>query len=128
MAKRKLLKLSKLKKKAEGVFHKWIVLRDHGECYTCDSPGNQAGHHFHGKLDFSPYNLHCQCARCNLYLSGNQTEYTYRLMNELGQERYDALKRESNIPRRYTREELNGYIEYYQNLIDNFKEEECEDF
>lgn len=111
---RKLLPLNKLKKKAEKVFHKWIVKRDNYICYTCNKPGNQAGHYWHNKLDFDERNLHCQCPACNLWKSGNLAEYGNRLLNEYGKEWMDKLYSDAHQSlNKFDREELENIIEKY---------------
>lgn len=110
--KKKLIPLNKLKKKAELVFHRWIVKRDKRICYTCGKEGNQAGHFRHNRLDFDENNLHCQCTYCNMYQSGNLAKYAIRLIDEIGREKVDWMMSQ-NKPQKYTREELNEIIKKY---------------
>jgi len=113
--KHSLRPLPKLKKEAERVFHKWICVRDNYICFTCDKPGNQAGHFWHGKLDFDERNLHCQCPRCNKWLHGNLAEYSIRLIKEFGQGWFDTLYTNAHqISNKFTRDELQQIKEKYK--------------
>ena len=114
LRKRSLNTLPKLKAKAEKLFHAWICKRDRGVCFTCGKQGNQAGHFLHGKLDFEPLNLHCQCAGCNHYKSGNLGMYAIRLIDNYGQVIVDDLIYRSNQVHKYTRDELEKIIEKYK--------------
>lgn len=120
MKRKKLIKISKLKKKAEKEFHKWIVKRDKGICFTCGKTGNQAGHFKHGKLDFWATNLHCQCARCNYFLSGNLGVYAINLEKKYGQGTCDMLLIESQKEQKFTRDELEALYSKYK-ILNNIK-------
>src|SRR3990167_3937552 len=65
-----------LHKKAWNVFSKWIRERDK-TCITCGSRSSlQAGHFWHGVLDFDPMNINAQCSGCNHFKSGNLAIYS----------------------------------------------------
>jgi len=106
----------KLMRKAWGLMSEWIRRKDalkSGQtvCYTCRKMDHyknmHCGHLFHGKLDLDERNLKCQCPHCNLYLSGNHVLYTLRLVDEIGVEGVQEVKREANIRgNNYTVEEL----------------------
>ena len=51
-----------------------------------------AGHFYHGKLDFDFMNIHCCCKRCNGYLHGNLGEYALKLIEKYGKTRVDLLR------------------------------------
>lgn len=115
MKRKKLLKLSKLKKKAEAVFHKYIVKRDNFTCFICGNPGNQAGHFCHNRLDFDTVNLNCSCVRCNHFLSGNLGLYAIMLDKRYGAGTAESLIFKSHtISNKFSREELNELIERYK--------------
>jgi len=123
-SKRKKLKpLPKLKKLAEKWFHKYIILRDKRICFTCGKPGNQAGHFWHNKLDFDERNLHCQCAYCNLYRSGNLAEYSAKLIKKYGQEWFDNLYSDAHKPKtKISRDELNEYLGIYKLKVKEYEQ------
>lgn len=91
----KVLDSKKLKAKAWVVFSKWIrEVRDGNVCFTCgdrNGPFN-AGHFWHGVLDFDEENVHCQCAKCNHYMSGNLAMYSANLLRKIGPERFKELE------------------------------------
>jgi len=113
--KNSLRTLPKLKKEAEKWFHKWICKRDGYICYTCNGIGNQAGHYWHGRLDFDPRNLHCQCAGCNHWKSGNLAEYASRLKKEFGNDWFDKLDSDAHqMSNKFSRFELQEIIDKYK--------------
>lgn len=91
-------------------------------CFTCDKRGTKydthAGHFKHSSQDFVRENIHCQCVKCNKWLSGNLGVYTLRMIDLYGLEKVKELDRNSWIPHRYTTKELTGI---YNNLIQELK-------
>jgi len=87
----------KLLKKATLLFNKMIRGRDAGQpCISCGKYTTlQAGHFYSGGhysgLKFNPDNVHGQCVRCNMYLSGNLNEYRKNLIKRIGKERVEKL-------------------------------------
>jgi hypothetical protein len=115
---KKLLKLSKLKNKAEKIFHQYICKRDNFTCFTCGQPGNQASHFCHNRLDFDEMNLHCGCVRCNHFLSGNLGVYAINLDKRYGPGTAEALIARSHTQsNKFSREELNDIILDYKERI-----------
>lgn len=117
MTKRSPLKI--IKDKAWDTFSLWIRTRDKFTCYTCNITTGimQAGHFWHGVLDFDEENIHCQCVRCNKWLSGNLAVYGLRLLNELGLKKFKALDiRHTQAMKGEKRD-----IEDYKKLIDKYK-------
>lgn len=105
----------KAKRKAETIFHKYIVLRDKGICFTCGSEGNQAGHFKHGRLDFDEDNLHCQCKRCNHFLNGNLGVYALKLARQHSLEWVEALTLRANTQsNKFSIAELETITEKYK--------------
>lgn len=80
-----------LHKKAWKVFSAWIRQRD-PNCVTCGAKTTQAGHFYHGVLDFDPMNVHGQCVQCNHYKSGNLAEYATFLIENYGIVEFNKLK------------------------------------
>lgn len=96
--------ISKLKAKLWKVFADYIKKRDKGICFTCGAKAE--GHNYHAghfipksvggiALYFHEDNVHGQCARCNIWLSGNQYIYGQRLGEEKCKELY-RLKEQIN--------------------------------
>lgn len=84
-----------LKKKAWKHFSEYIRKRDPW-CVTHlvkgrQIPSQNAGHFWHGVLDFDEENVNGQCINCNKYNSGSLAEYSTYLLKKLGKEGFDAL-------------------------------------
>lgn len=83
-----------LHKKAWHVFGDWIKKRDNYLCVTCGSRNaNQAGHFWHGVLDFDEMNINCQCKQCNHFKSGNLAPYSIYLIRKHGQKAFEDLEK-----------------------------------
>jgi len=72
-------------------FNKFIRVRDKEFlCVSCNGGVEQAGHFYSGghysALRFNPNNVHGQCKRCNLFLSGNLNEYRRNIISRIGEE------------------------------------------
>ena len=106
------------KDKAEKIFHRYICMRDKYTCFTCNRAGNQAGHYWHGKLDFDERNLHCQCKACNHFRNGNLAEYAHRLISLFGQEWFDKLNSDAHkMSNKFTIAELEEIRLKYKDKI-----------
>jgi hypothetical protein len=105
------------KKKAWESFSRWIRNRDKGVCFTCNRPCEGAGYHaghyiprsLSGYLYFDERNVHGQCYRCNIHLSGNADEYAVRL----GENIVAELRADKNKYRQWTEKDLREIIEKY---------------
>jgi len=83
------------------VFNKFVRLRDRNDgCISCDKSADWQGQfhagHFYSRasssaLRFNLWNVHKQCSICNNHLSGNIGEYTPRLIEKIGEEKYNWL-------------------------------------
>jgi hypothetical protein len=106
-----------IKKKAWRTFSKWIRNRDKN-CVTCKTGlAENAGHFWHGVLDFDEENINGQCVRCNKWLSGNLAPYSVYLLKKLGKKKFDALdiRHTRAIGGEYrTDQEYNAIIEKYK--------------
>ena len=114
-SKRKLKSLSWYKIRAWKVFSKWIRARDKNICFTCGGLGNQAGHFIPRSISnylyFSEDNVHAQCLRCNVFLSGNSDEYAERLGNDIVM----RLRIDKRKVKQWTVQELIKLKEKYEN-------------
>lgn len=105
-----------LRDKAWATFSKWIRNRD-GKCVTCEEgQAENAGHFWHGVLDFDEININGQCVRCNKWLSGNLAIYSTYLLSNYGKEVFQDLEFRKN------RAKAGEYrIEQdYQHIIDKY--------
>lgn len=114
-------------------FSIYIRRRDKGVCFTCDKTlpdyydrhGNlldgwksgQAGHFITAAscglaLYFHEQNVHCQCYRCNVNLSGNWLEYERKIIEIYGKEKCEELKQLKWTGKvKYTWEDYSNMIE-----------------
>ena len=91
------------------VINKYVRIRDKGKpCISCDKPdnGQHQRHASHFKsvgsntaLRFNLWNIHAGCSKCNNHLSGNIGEYMPKLINKIGQEKYDWLLTQNQVVR-----------------------------
>jgi hypothetical protein len=80
--------------------HRYIHLRDAGKpCISCGatlSGRADAGHYISAgsctALRFDERNIHLQCVRCNMFLSGNLREYREGLIRKIGIEQVLELE------------------------------------
>jgi len=85
----------------QALVNRYVRLRDaNDDCASCDKTKDwhgqwHAGHYFSrghsSSLRFNLWNIHKQCSVCNNYLSGNIGEYTPKLIDKIGQEKFDYL-------------------------------------
>lgn len=112
--------IAELKKDAIKAFNAFIRNRDAvrlgGICYTCNKPGDQAGHyiHSHNSVRFNEILTNLQCFNCNHYGSGNLGVYGERLIAEHGLEKIKELRRLAQVTKKFKREELEEIIKRYQ--------------
>ncbi len=117
MRKQSKNRIPTLRRKAWKLFSKYIRERDKNICFTCGGYANQAGHFVHkDSLDYNEMNIHAQCTRCNLYLSGNQIEYTLRMIDKYGRDRVEELRARRHEVHHWTVGELEGLIEKYSEI------------
>lgn len=116
------------------VFNTYIRLRDEGKpCISCGcSLANRKvdASHFYSvgaypNLRVNEDNAHSSCIPCNQHKSGNIIEYMRRLPLRIGQERFEALNKARNVPRKYSIPELKELIEYYKTKIKDLKTKNC---
>lgn len=107
----------------QAVFNTYIRLRDKDQpCISCGCTGNvkyDAGHLYSRKgysgVRFDEDNVHKQCSNnCNMHLSGNFAEYSIKLPERIGLERFTAL-----VERRHKKLELS--IPEIKELIKHYK-------
>ena len=114
-------------KRAEKAVNAFVRERDKDEpcisCGTADSPEWHAGHFIPATAHatrFDPACIHKQCAKCNVFLGGNQTQYEIRLVAKIGQEEVNRLKN-SPRSRKWTREECQGIEAEYKEKLNELK-------
>src|SRR3990167_10609952 len=101
--------ISSLKKKADIIFSLWIRAKNK-RCYTCGSVKNlQCGpfvSRSHNATRYDPENCRAQCVGCNVFKNGNTAEYSYRLLKEFGQEKFNDLIKRGRETKQFSVQEL----------------------
>lgn len=128
--------LTKLKKKADQAWSKYIRYRDgfkqNGEwvteCITCGVvkpiPQMQCGHFVSRScnlLRFSELNTNSQCVKCNMFHSGEQYEYARQLDLKYGNGTAEELHNQRHINHKLTITELEQIIEYAQEQVKEYE-------
>lgn len=92
-------------------------------CYTCGVQKHfkdmQNGHFIsrsHMNTRWDEGNCRVQCCGCNVFKNGNYTEYSYRLLKEIGEEGMDELMEKKKQIRQWSIKELIEMIERYKTL------------
>lgn len=115
-------------KRAQAAFNEYICLRDKDDpCISCGKyhEGQYSAGHFYttaarADLRFTEDNVHKQCWwNCNKNKSGNIAEYRPRLVEKIGQERFDALQVIGRSD--WSNEELEEIRIHYRDLIKQLK-------
>ncbi len=118
-----------LKKLAWTLCSQYIRKRDcpngYGKCFTClnaiEYSNCDAGHYIHGSTKatyFLEENIHGQCKKCNLYLSGNGVVYTIKMIDKYGRKKVDDLFILSKKAHTHTRKELIELILQFQDKLE----------
>ncbi|MBG3012229.1 recombination protein NinG [Proteus mirabilis] len=123
--------LSYFTKQAQTAFNAFIRERDKDEpCISCGrfhEGQYHAGHYrttgANPELRFDEDNCHKQCAPCNNHLSGNIENYTPRLIEKIGQERFDRLMGSHELPK-WKREDYERIRDHYRDKLKELKDEE----
>lgn len=123
--------LSYFTKQAQTAFNAFIRERDKDEpCISCGrfhEGQYHAGHYrttgANPELRFDEDNVHKQCAPCNNHLSGNIENYTPRLIEKIGQERFDRLMGSHELPK-WKREDYERIRDHYRAKLKELKDEE----
>lgn len=110
--------LAQLKKDLWKVFALYIKQRDNYTCFTCgavvEGHNAHAGHFIPKSagglaLYFHEDNVHAQCAKCNLFLSGNQYIYGTNLGEETTKKLYALMHKNEKWDRQDYEEKINHY-------------------
>lgn len=121
--------LSYFTKQAQTAFNAFIRERDRDEpCISCGrfhEGQYHAGHYrttgANPELRFDEDNVHKQCAPCNNHLSGNIENYTPRLIEKIGQERFDRLMGSHELPK-WKREDYERIRDHYRAKLKELKD------
>lgn len=93
-------------------------------CYTCSVKKHykdmQNGHYIsrgHMATRWDEENVRVQCVGCNVFKNGNYTEYSYRLLKEIGAKGLDKLMAKKKEIKQWSVKEIQEKIAYYEKLI-----------
>ena len=110
-------KRTTIRTKAWDTFSKWIRNRDK-KCITCGSTKSlQAGHFWHGVLDFDEMNINAQCSGCNHFKSGNLAVYSTYLINKYGIKKFKDLEKRHYLAMKGEKRTDQDY----QDIIEKYK-------
>ena len=126
--KEKLKTKKDYEKELQVVFNKYIRLRDQNKtCISCGTPLKgkfDAGHFYpvgsYKNLRFNEDNVHAQCVHCNQHKHGALNEYSLRLPERIGQERFNKLNEDRLIELHYSIPELIELKVIYKDKIKNY--------
>ncbi len=125
--KRKKLSRSKIVKKLDSVFSKYIRQRNAingvAECFTCGKKDDwkklQCGH-FQSRKFYSTrwdeINCQVQCAGCNVFRYGEQFKFSVHLDQQYGPNTSSRLETKAKEILKISMPELEDMIKKYQNL------------
>lgn len=113
---------------AQAALNAYVKERDREHnCISCGQwfDGNyQAGHYLsrgaRPNLALVESNVHKQCIKCNMHLSGNQAEYRIGLVAKIGLEAVEALESD-HTPRKYGVDELKEIRDFYRKKLRELK-------
>ena len=128
--------LPKLRVKFWKIFSEMIKRRDGGKCISCGSDGLEgvfahAGHLFtskmHGSVRYHPKNVHTQCRRCNIFMSGAGPDYAREFIRKYGTEFFEEMYKKSKELKKWTAPEIvelarvavlgiEEYTKYYEEM------------
>lgn len=113
---------------AQKTCNTYIRIRDGKYCISCRASGDgrvyQAGHFKsqggNSSLRFDELNIHSQCVRCNMHLSGNLVPYREALIAKIGLAEVERLETTKNT-KLWTVDELKDIIKHYKQKIKELK-------
>jgi len=123
--KERLKTKSQYLKELQLIFNKYIRLRDAGlPCISCGVTITGKGHasHYYSvgaypNLRFNEDNVHMSCEKCNVHLHGNIADYSERLPDKIGSERFKQLMSSKNEPAHLSIPEIEDLKKVYKEKI-----------
>ena len=111
----------------QALVNAYVRLRDASDgCISCDKPASWGGQwhasHYYSRghsasLRFNLWNIHKGCSECNGPRSGNIAEYTPRLLEKIGKEKFNYLTANKSHPRTYQVDEIKRAIKIVRKAI-----------
>lgn len=118
-------------REAQQAVNAWVKWRDRElNCISCGQwfDGNyHAGHYLsrgaRPNLALVETNIHKQCIKCNVHLSGNQASFRIGLVEKVGLSVVEALESD-HTPRKYSVDELKAIRDMYREKLKRHKKEQ----
>lgn len=110
-------------------FASYIKKRDKGICFTCGNRASgrayHAGHFIQAfgnqNVFFDETNVHGQCAKCNLWLSGNLGIYSMKLREKYGESHDKELLKKSRKTKQFSEKDLQEIKEIYKKKLKKYE-------
>ena len=124
--------VSQLKKKLDALYSHYVRIthsdsNGNVRCYTCGTvkfwKEAQLGHYIrrcHNTLRFDPRNTKPQCVGCNMFKQGVGDEFALHLIKDYGATILEDLNNEKYQMKRWTVEELQDLIDYYEGELKKY--------
>lgn len=128
--KKKLETTSQMMRRVQKVVNQYVRTRDSGrECVSCDTilRGKfDAGHFWnsnnHKNVTFdADRNIWGQCVRCNRWEHGSLLSYRTKLIERIGIEKFEQLKKDARVIRKFTKSELQDILDEYKVKLKELK-------
>lgn len=114
------------KTKAQRECNRYILLRD--SFYGCISCGTHTAGQYHAghyrtrkanpEIKLCEWNIHKQCAQCNLFESGNIGNYRINLVKKIGAEMVESIEGHHQSYK-YTLDDYKDIFDYYREKIED---------
>lgn len=117
----------KLINQLDEVVSKIVRLRE-PYCVTCGTTENLTCSHLITRnkksIRWNLDNCHCQCKSCNFRHEYYPEIYTEWWLNKYDQEKYSELIKMGNVTKKWTLEELEALLKFYQKLLKTYETNE----
>lgn len=114
--------ISSYKKALDTIFSQYIRAKYEKTCYTCRGGGKvlQCGHFVSRMYLYTRWNednARPQCRMCNCLMNGRAVDFEERLIQEIGEARVYALKRDRKILTKLSLDDYLERISYFQEKL-----------
>jgi Bacteriophage Lambda NinG protein len=112
---------SRLVKKLDSIFSKFIRNRDKNICITCGNPASDNGHYIpraRMQFRFDEKNCHAQCKICNWTLESNHDIYRKKMIGLYGESFVELVEADSHKNFHLPTSQIKILITYYTNLME----------
>ena len=117
---------SRLIRRLDSYFSKFIRNRDNNVCFTCGKPASDNGHYIpraRTQFRWDEKNCNAQCKHCNWTLEGNKDIYRKKLIAKYGKDFIELIEAESHKNYHFPLSDIKILIEVYRPLIEKLNKE-----